>query len=141
MLAADRRLTVHGTAFPSKKFEIVQTIDGPAAIAWTGNAEIGLLLADLWRKSRLVVDWPYEIQKGESWAILVVAVPRKPVVYYERLPVAQIVPAGTMRAWGSGSELALGAMAAGADARRAIEIAIEYDVASGNGIDAADVLR
>ena len=42
-------------------------------------------------------------------------------------------------AWGSGMDFALGAMHAGADARRAIEIATELDTGTGRGIDAVDV--
>jgi len=42
---------------------------------------------------------------------------------------------------GSGCEYALGAMAAGANARRAVEIGCRFDVDSGQGIDAVRVVR
>lgn len=41
----------------------------------------------------------------------------------------------SFRAAGSGERFAIGAMAAGADAVRAVEIACEFDVHSGGGID------
>ena len=42
---------------------------------------------------------------------------------------------------GSGSEYALGAMASGMSARRAIEIACRFDAHSGKGIDAVRVVK
>jgi len=42
---------------------------------------------------------------------------------------------------GSGCEYALGALAAGANARRAVEIACRFDSGSGKGIDAVRVVK
>jgi hypothetical protein len=42
---------------------------------------------------------------------------------------------GPFFAAGSGQDFALGAMAAGADARRAVEIAIQFDTQSGGRVD------
>lgn len=47
----------------------------------------------------------------------------------------------THRPWGvgSGCDFAIGAMTAGVDARRAVEIACEYDVYSGDGLQEVDI--
>jgi hypothetical protein len=42
-------------------------------------------------------------------------------------------------AWGAGRNLALGAMAAGADACQAIEIATRFDIHTGQGVNSIDV--
>lgn len=42
---------------------------------------------------------------------------------------------------GSGAKLALGAMAAGADARRAVQIACRFDPASGKGVDSVRIVK
>lgn len=44
-------------------------------------------------------------------------------------------PIGEPCAWGSGAELARGAMIAGADAKQAIEIASKVDIYTGDGVD------
>jgi len=126
--------------FPTRKLERIDTVGGPGAIAIAGSAELGLFIIDLWKRDRLVEEWPMEQQKGAEWVILVVAMPRKPVIYYERLPVAQTVY-GDFHAWGGGLESALGAMAAGATAVRAVEIANCLDNTCGLGVDYVDVPR
>lgn len=47
-------------------------------------------------------------------------------------------PRDERTSWGSGKELALGAMAAGADAKKAAEIACEYDLYCGGGVDVVE---
>lgn len=42
---------------------------------------------------------------------------------------------------GSGSQFALGAMAAGASAKRAVEIASKYDEATGKGVDVVEIVK
>lgn len=56
------------------------------------------------------------------------------LVEYVRLPVAMPI-IDQREAWGSGADFALGAMAMGAGARRAVEVACELDVHCGKGID------
>lgn len=52
-------------------------------------------------------------------------------------PVAILEP---FCAGGSGGDFALGAMAAGLGAKRAVEIAVNFDKSSGNGVDAVRVV-
>lgn len=47
-------------------------------------------------------------------------------------------PRDERASWGTGKELALGAMAAGADAKKAVEIACEYNLYCGGGIDVVE---
>ena len=61
------------------------------------------------------------------------------VMYFDSVYPNKVV--ADFYAIGSGNELALGAMAAGADARRAVEIAIMLDTSSGGEIHTMNVFE
>lgn len=75
--------------------------------------------------------WP-KSQEGEDWARLVVLSEGK-VFEYENTPVRQPLIAPFM-AWGSGADFAMGAMAAGCNAARAVEIASGLCASCGYGV-------
>lgn len=70
----------------------------------------------------------------ESFELLLVR-PGGEVFYANNAPTLTGPLTGEYWAAGSGSHFALGAMCMGADARRAVEVASELDVWSGNGLD------
>jgi hypothetical protein len=76
--------------------------------------------------------WP-DIQNTDDWARLIVASKRKCVIY-EKTPIPMKV-LDKFSAWGSGRDFALGAMAMGADARRAVKAASRFDILSGMGVE------
>ncbi|BDU76277.1 hypothetical protein [Mesoterricola sediminis] len=132
-LAVDRMGTNGDKKFPAKKCRKTQNGD---IIAWSGTLEVGITLADWWEAGRDPKTWP-EAQKGEDWTRLVILMGGQ-VYTMEQLPVLQPVES-PFHAWGSGSEFAMGAMAMGADARKAVEIASQLCPSCGFGVDAYDV--
>lgn len=80
---------------------------------------------DLW--SRLIAI-PYRSQGNRQ------------LVYYEQGP--EPIPFyGPFMAWGSGRDVAMGALAMGADARKAVEIACKYNVYCGMGFDVIEITQ
>ena len=80
------------------------------------------------------VDFPPS-QSGDNWARTIVVNRHSHKVYiYEDAPIA-IEITSNHYAMGSGCEYALGAMAAGANARDAVSIAGFFDPQTGDGVD------
>ena len=75
--------------------------------------------------------------KDGSWILVVIDRDRVMRSFHNDLPYPQQNP--MPQAFGSGASFALGAMRAGADARRAVEIACGLDVYSGGGIQVVDI--
>lgn len=75
------------------------------------------------------------LQATQDWVRLIL-VTKKGVFEYEQRPVKQPL-LEKFFAWGSGRDFAIGAMAAGASAKRAVEIANRYSVGCGLGVDVA----
>lgn len=103
-----------------------------AIIAWTGAYEYGLLLAQWYIDGAQTDKWP-AFQRTDKWCRLVVAT-KQGVVEYEQEPVAQPVSAEFF-AWGAGRDFAMGALAMGATAQQAVEIASRFNVYCGVGIE------
>lgn len=104
-----------------------------AILAMTGNQASGLLLMRWWLDGADPKDWPAS-QRSEDWARLIVWTRYRGVATFEKDPVAILVEDPFM-AWGSGRDYALGAMARGATAREAVEIACRFSIYCGLGID------
>ena len=102
--------------------------EGNSIIAFTGGYEQGLSLREWYRNGEDPSLWPAH-QATDDWARLIVARPGQ-CYFYEKLPIKQIVTAPFM-AWGSGRDFALGALATGASARRAVEVAIHHCITCG----------
>jgi 20S proteasome alpha/beta subunit len=75
-----------------------------------------------------------DIQKDEDNGMLMVVTPEGKIQFYEKsfLPVQY---ENDFAAMGSGRDFALGAMASGLGAVQAVEVAISFDIYSGNGVD------
>jgi hypothetical protein len=129
-LAVDRQGTTGGDrAYATTKLRRIS--DGRVA-AFSGAIENGLLLCE-WADAGTIKDnWP-SCQKSDDFCTLIVAGPDG-VFQYESLPIAQRIE-GDQMAWGSGAKYALGAMAHGADAVQAVEIAARFDVYTGMGVN------
>jgi len=111
--------------------------DETAILAWTGGQHAGLLLAKWWEAGAADEFWPDCQHHENRWSRLIVA--RKDYVeFYEQEPIALPVTALFM-AWGSGRDYAMGAMAMGASATEAVEIANRFDIDCGLGIDIFDL--
>jgi ATP-dependent protease HslVU (ClpYQ) peptidase subunit len=128
-LAADRQMTTGDLKRETTKLFVT----APTIFAFTGTVEGIHALMHWYRGGMERSKWP-AFQATDRWTrmIIVDRYTRKCIVY-EQEPFAQDVAAPM--AWGSGREFALGALLAGADAFRAVEIACALDINSGFGVD------
>lgn len=129
ILAADRRADVNGTA--SSVIKIRRLLSGNV-VAFTGNLGSGLLLCDWYERGARKEEWP-SFQSTNDWSRLIVA-SKDGLVFYEgqRCPIKILDP---FTAFGTGRDVALGALAMGANAIKAVEIACQYQSDCGNGCD------
>lgn len=134
-LAVDKQATC--SAMPSTVSKARRLPNGEI-VAWTGDQEQGLVLADWYETGAHVSNWP-EFQKDrEHWARLVVAGPSG-IRFYEQFPVEQ-VENDPFQAFGSGRDYAMGALAMGATAEQAVLVASRFNIHCGMGVDVFHVL-
>lgn len=127
ILAADRQATLGDRRVTvSKIFKIRKAI-----VACSGALPYCLSLVDWYRGGADQKEFP-EYKGEDEWGCLVVY--DKGIKYYESRPFP-IILQDPFAAWGSGGSYAMGAMAMGADARRAVEVAIRFDTGCGNGVE------
>lgn len=100
---------------------------------FSGSAYIGLSLLKWFESGAVESDYPGN-EDGDDGSQLLVVTPERKIIVYEGRGI-QIRFEHNCHAIGSGCEFALGALAMGADARRAVEIACGLDVYSGGGVD------
>lgn len=132
-LAADKRADVGGTALTTTK---IKKLESGEIVAFTGSVSTGRILLDWYENGAEPEEWP-ESQNGDDWARLIVA-SKGGVCFYEGHPVA-VHCEDKFAAFGSGRDVALGALAMGADAIKAVEIASMFQSDCGNGCDYHEV--
>lgn len=134
ILAADRMAENGYARRPVTKIWTLEP-ERPVVLAIAGNHAASLLLKDWWVNGADVETWPKEQSDNDKRGTLIV-VKNGECSFYEGLPVALTLDHHPrFWAWGSGSEIAIGAMAMGADAIRAVELANEFAVGCGLGVD------
>ena len=138
-VAADKRACIADAAMATTK--IWRMSDG-VVVATTGDFSFGLsmvqwFMVQCFNDGSEKNDWP-SFQSTDDWARIIIFEPDQQPYCYERQPVRQVIEDPFM-AWGCGREFALGAMAMGATAREAVEVACRFNVYCGNGIDAFDL--
>lgn len=112
--------------------------DGTRYYGCVGTEETGLVMMEWHRNGAVREEFPECQKDDEHWSHLIVIDNIQSVFYYSRWPIP-IRLQQSYFAWGAGEDFAMGAMAAGADAIRAVEIANYLSVDCGNGVDAYDV--
>lgn len=127
-LAADRRCTRGGTVYATRKIHRVHQ----ALIGLSGGSDYCAAMLDWFKRGRPLGDFP-ATQKEQDFACAMVIEGGK-VWTYDRTPypVEMLEP---ICAIGSGREVALGAMTAGASAADAVAAASRWMECCGNGID------
>ena len=103
------------------------------ALGFVGTEEVGLMLIDWFDNGAKKSEWPQEAQESEFASSLIV-VGRKKVWVCNTFPVFSLNHDPFM-AWGSGRDLAMGAMAMGAGAEMAVQITSDHDAGCGGGVD------
>lgn len=130
-IAADKQGTLAGMRFTATK---LKRLKGGAVVAGTADFGAFGMMVRWFEQGADAASYPKCQEDKEDWARLIVAWPHGLVEVYERQPVAYKVEDPFM-AWGSGRDYAMGAMARGATAREAVEIAMRFDHHCGMGID------
>lgn len=127
VLAADRRVTLGDTIVGDTYRKVFVTPDGFLG-AWAGSVASGHAFAEWASGSR-----DTEPPRGQYSGILIG--PKGKVYEFEEGRPMPNPRRAKFYTWGSGSPAALGALHAGADARKAVLIAQKIDSASGGGVD------
>jgi len=131
-LAVDRRCNTGDTTSTVIKSERLE--DTGEVMAFVGLIAEGLALMDWYKRGADPDKYPELQNDAENNAVLVVA-SKDGVREYgfgAPFPVVQIDP---YLAWGSGKDVALGALAMGATAEQAVNIASRLVTTCGNGVD------
>lgn len=129
-LAADKQLSAGGMRMKATK--IKRLANGDVA-AICGDAFSGYALFDWYERGADLGAMP-DFQKTDDFANIIVA--NKDGCKYLMKQPAWLTVEDSFSAWGSGADFAMGAMAMGADAIRAIEIAGMFSTGCGLGVDA-----
>lgn len=130
-LAADRQSTDRGHIELTTK--CARLVSGEL-VAWAGYLASGLRMAQWYRDGADPQAFPDCQRDNDRWAYLIVVRAPDDIVVYEREPIALRVQ-DPIAAWGTGRDFALGAMAMGATAAQAVEIASRFDIYTGMGIN------
>lgn len=133
ILAADRLRSAGDMIMPGSKIQPLGFgKKDKDIVAWTGGVAEALMVID-WIQSSGSLPWP-NCQHGDNWTRVIVANDHE-CYFYEQEPVKIHVPPDGFMAWGAGRDFAMGALAAGATARQAIEIASQYCAWVGFGVE------
>lgn len=84
--------------------------------------------------------FPKPFDEDDTDACVLVIEPGRPLKVYQSSPAAVMLE-DACYAMGSGADFAYGAMAMGADAKTAVEVACNYDAFSGGGVDIIQVMK
>jgi ATP-dependent protease HslVU (ClpYQ) peptidase subunit len=135
-LAADRQGTCDEMRVTIRK---VRRLSDGTLLGFVGGYGQGVAMVKWYESGANPASLPTS-QAGENFAQLIVVKTTGEVIEYDQNGVAVEVIDCPM-AWGSGREFAMGALAMGADARKAIEIASRFSTVCGLGVEAFDILQ
>lgn len=134
-LAADKQRSIRGTM--SRCTKIRRAASGEV-LAIAGDESAGLQMVAWYEGGAEAAAWPKCQDSDDGWARLVVF-SRDGLKYYDKAPVA-ITVEDPFAAFGSGMDAALGALAMGASASRAVEIASQLIDSCSGGVDAMELM-
>lgn len=127
-IAVDSLATNGSRARRVKKW---RELDDGTVLLWTGDHEEGLVLCRWYENGCKIEDLPKH-ETREEFTVLIALLPWGDVVQYQIERVAEAIEAPF--AWGDGAPYALAALAMGADAARAAEVACDLSVFCGRPI-------
>jgi len=103
-------------------------------IGGNGAADSALMMKHWIENGAELTSFP-ECQKGDDWCeVVVINTETGEIMVYEKSPIPLVLE-DKVYAGGSGRGYALGAIAMGADAKRAVEVAMQFDMHTGLGLD------
>jgi len=128
ILCSDRQANAGDARKLCEKLWVVKGTD--YAVAITGSLSAGIRFCE-WLKNgaRKEDTWALD---DDSEAVVLNAYTGKVVAYDSNMVPMPVMD--KFDAWGSGADFAIGAMTAGVDAVRAVEIASQHDTGTGNGL-------
>jgi len=130
VLAADRQTSIGSTISTTRK---IWKLKSGAMLAVSGTLDAALVLKKWYEDGADPTKWPLDFQKGTDWGEIIVVTEGR-VLQYQSTP-EPIEALDEFMAWGVGCEAALGAMAMGSGAIKAVEIASRFVLGCGNGCD------
>lgn len=128
-LAADRMSTCADMPRITRK---LRRLGNGEVAAITGDEDMGCRLIRWYEDGADPAKWP-ESQRGDNWSRLIV-LSADGLKFYEREPHPMRCLDPFM-AFGSGRDFAMGAMAMGASAEEAVNVACRFNIFCGCGID------
>lgn len=136
-IAVDRAISQHAK-LPGDKF--IRLRDARVLLG-CGSINMLQYVASLIERNELFERWPAQQIDNEKNVHAFLVDSKRHTLYglFEHPVWVRIAP--KKQAWGSGAELALGAMYAGADAGKAVRIANKLDRGSGFGVNVFRVAR
>lgn len=131
-IAVDRCATAAGLKQPVDKW--CGLPDGRLAL-YSGDLTMGALIVLRLVEGTLFKNWPKQQEEGEdgSCVFLLVDTSAGTILELGQFPVW--MPIVEPSCWGSGAAVARGALEAGANAKRCVEIASKFDPYTGFGVD------
>ena len=133
-IAADKQATAGGLRHTTTK---LRRLDSGEVLAWTGDQDSAGMVAKWYADGADPAKWPESQKDKDDWSRLIVATADS-VKVFERQPVFSLIE-DQFLAWGSGRDFAIGAMARGASAKEAVEVAMKFDAGCGLGVDVVDL--
>lgn len=130
IIAADQQAT-YGNV--KRKLTKLFELESGEVVGFTGTAAAAMELLAWYKDGAKKEDWPQAMQDTDEWAQMIIAYPGG-CKWYDKRPYPQEVQ-DKFTAWGCGAEFAIGAMAMGADAVKAVTIACEFCDGCGVGVD------
>lgn len=128
ILAADRMISGDVIGREGTK---LHRVGDDTVLAWTGQTDFALDLIDWYVSGQDKATWP-AYQETDDWVQLVIVSPSGCRFLCQRPHPLPVI--GKM-AWGSGGNIAIGAMAAGKNAIEAVKIANIHCISCGFGVD------
>lgn len=110
----------------------MRQLEDGTVIGAVGSQEDGIRFMDWFEAGSNPDTYPALTMEDIPTQLIVIS--REGAYTLNRTPTPLIVHEGFM-AWGSGMDFALGALAAGMDALKAVEITCLFDASCGNGYD------
>ena len=136
ILAADRKMTCGNLQEICSK---ITRLENGTILAWAGGSAEGLALAEWFSRGADPSIYPAFQADKDRFTSLIVIHPDGVGFEYEQTHVPLPLAGRAVVAWGSGMGYALGAMAMGANAIEAVEIASQFDPRSGFGVESYSI--
>ena len=130
-LAADKQATNNGLKLKTTKIFRMRG----HLVGFTGSLDYVSLMHKWFEDGADPEKYPKQQEDDNKWVGMIVITPDKKILKYEQTAYPIDFTETKQLCIGSGRDFAFGALAMGADAYTAVEVACEYDNGCGMGID------